>query len=347
METLLGGLLTDMKYTRRTVLAGLGLAGIEAVVSPVVKSAAVSALASPLAVRNMDAAACPFRLAVINDEITQDFEKACGIVAGEFGLQWIELRSMWDKNVTALNAKELEDARKILAEHKLGVTDIASPLFKTDWPGAPRSPLSETRDQFHADFDANAQDKLLEHCVSLAHFFATDRIRCFDFWRLDDVKPYRAAINAKLQQAAVRCAKDKLILLLENEMACNTATGEESAAVLHAVPNQNFMLNWDPGNAAAIGSTPYPDGYKLLPKERIGHCHCKDVVRKADGKYDWAPVGGGIVDWVGQLQALQHDGFRYGLSLETHWQGGGTPEASTRVSMAGLRATLTKAGISC
>ena len=39
-----------------------------------------------------------------------------------------------------------------------------------------------------------------------------------------------------------------------------TATGEESAAVLKAIPNKNFMLNWDPGNAAALGTTPYPDG---------------------------------------------------------------------------------------
>ena len=29
---------------------------------------------------------CPFRLAVINDEITQDFEKSCTIVAKDFGL---------------------------------------------------------------------------------------------------------------------------------------------------------------------------------------------------------------------------------------------------------------------
>lgn len=56
---------------------------------------------------------------------------------------------------------------------------------------------------------------------------------------------------------------------------------------------------------------------------------------------------GGIVDWVGQLQALQRDGFRYGLSLETHWRGAGTPEASTRIGMEGLKKTLTKAGISC
>jgi sugar phosphate isomerase/epimerase len=333
-----------MGYTRRRVLAGLGLAGLGTAIPPLLKKAAASSLPEPSSVAG---GTCPFRLAVINDEITQDFEKACQIASGDFGLHWIELRSMWNKNVTELDAKQIEDARKILNEHKLQVTDIASPLFKTDWPGAPRSSQSETRDQFHASFDASAQEKLLERCVSLCKFFHTDRIRCFDYWRLDDQKPYRAAINAKLQRAAERCAKDKIILLLENEMSCNTATGEEAAAVLNAIPNKNLMLNWDPGNAAAIGSTPYPPGYQLLPKNRIGHCHCKDVVSKPDHKYDWAPVGSGILDWVGQLEALQRDGFHCGLSLETHWRGAGTPEASTRISMDGLKKTLTKAGISC
>jgi L-ribulose-5-phosphate 3-epimerase len=334
-----------MVSTRREILASLGLAGIAAVMRPLVKSAAASSLTRAMAAGS---GACPFRLAVINDEISQDFEKACKIVSVDFGLQWIELRSMWNKNVTELDSKQIEDARKILDAHKLRVTDIASPLFKTDWPGAPRrSSQSETRDQFHADFDASAQNKLLERCISLCKSFNTDRVRCFDYWRLDDQKPYRAAINAKLKQAAERCAKDNITLLLENEMSCNTATGEEAAAVLKAIPNKNFMLNWDPGNAAAIGSTPYPAGYELLPKDRIGHCHCKDVVRKLDHKYDWAPVGAGIVDWVGQLQALQRDRFHFGLSLETHWRGAGTPEASTRISMDGLKKTLTKAGISC
>ncbi|MGA9507079.1 MAG: sugar phosphate isomerase/epimerase family protein [Candidatus Sulfotelmatobacter sp.] len=324
-----------MVYTRREMLTGLAVSGLAAAMGPLVEGVAAGA------------DACPFRLAVINDEITQDFEKACQIVSHDFRLHWIELRSMWNKNVTELDAKQVEDARKILNAHKLRVTDIASPLFKTDWPGAPRSSQSESRDQFHADFDAKGQDKLLERCISLCKSFNTDRIRCFDYWRLDDQKPYRASINAKLTQAAERCAKDNVILLLENEMSCNTATGEEAAAVLQAIPNRNLMLNWDPGNAAAIGSTPYPAGYESLPKDRIGHCHCKDVVRKPDQKYDWAPVGSGIVDWVGQLRALQRDGFHYGLSLETHWRGAGTPEASTRISMKGLKKTLTKAGISC
>jgi sugar phosphate isomerase/epimerase len=330
-----------MDYTRRNMLANLGKAGLGAALLSTVKSAGASSLMAA------GAGTCPFRLAVINDEITQDFEKACQIASRDFGLSWIELRGMWNKNITELSPKQIDDAHKILGEYKLRVTDIASPLFKTDWPGAPRSLQSEKRDQFHADFDANAQDKLLEKCISLAKTFNTDRIRCFDFWRLDDQKPYRAAINAKLQQAAERCAKDNLILILENEMSCNTATGEESAAVLKAIPNKNFMLNWDPGNAAALAGTPYSAGYDLLPKDRIGHCHCKDVVRKPDNKYEWAPVGGGMVGWVEQLQALKRDGFHHGLSLETHWHGAGTPEASTRISMDGLKKALATAGVSC
>ncbi len=290
---------------------------------------------------------CPFRLAVINDEITQDFEKSCEIAAKDFGLSWIELRGMWNKNITELNADEVAKAREILEKHRLRVTDIASPLFKVDWPGAPRSTESERRDSFHADFDFTAQDKLLERCISLCKAFGTDRIRCFDFWRLKDQKPYRTAINAKLKQAAERCAKDNIVLLLENEMSCNTATGEESAAVLAAIPNKNFMLNWDPGNAAAIGSTPYPTGYDLLPKERIGHCHCKDVVREPGKKYEWAPMGAGVIDWVGQFRALERQGYGMGVSLETHWRGAGTPAASTRISMQGLKTTLGKASISC
>ena len=294
------------------------------------------------------AASCPFRVAVINDEISQDFDHACSVTAHDFGLKWIELRGMWKKNLTELDTDEIKEAKKILAQYNLRVTDIASPLFKSDWPGAPVSKQSEKRDQFKADFDFKQQDALLEHCIDLAKTFGTDRIRCFDFWRLDDVKPYREAINRKLAEAARRCAKDKLILVLENEMSCNTAMGDEAAAVLAAVQEPNFMLNWDPGNAATFpDAVPYPNGYDALPKHRIGHCHAKSVVRKPDGKWEWAPVGQGVVDWVGQLQALKRDGYRYAVSLETHWRGAGTAEASTRVSMKGLKEALAKAGTGC
>ncbi len=324
-----------MSSTRRTFLAGLGVSAAAASIP----ASAVKALAS--------SASCPFRLAVINDEISPDFGHACEVASKDFGLNWIELRSMWKTNIVDLDAAQVAESQKILKKYNLRVTDIASPLFKVAWPGAPLANGRHSDRSFDAKHTFKQQEDVLERCIEMADAFQTNRIRCFDFWRLDDQKPYRAAINDKLREAAVRCAKSNKILLLENEMSCNTATGAESAAVLHAIPNKNFMLNWDPGNAAALGSTPYPNGYDLLPKERIGHCHCKDVVRKSGGGYEWAPVGGGIVDWVGQFRAFKRAGYHYAVSLETHWRGGGTKEASTRISMKGLKETLQKAGITC
>ena len=286
----------------------------------------------------------PFRVAVINDEITQDFGRACEITSKEFGMDWIELRGMWNKNLLNLDAKEIAEARSILEKNKLRVTDIASPLFKVDWPGAPKSKFSPQRDQFNADFTFKQQDEVLERSIELAKAFNTDRVRCFDFWRLDDQTPYRAAINEKLLDAANKAGQKEILLVLENEMSCNTATGAEAAKVLSEVPSPHLMLNWDPGNASERGEIPYPDGYSLLPKDRIGHCHCKDSVKKPDGKYAWAPMGGGVIDWVGQFKALKRDGYHYAVSLETHWRGASTAEESTRQSWAGMKKELQEAG---
>lgn len=302
-------------------------------------------------------ASCPFRLAVINDEISQDFDHACSVAARDFGLHWIELRGMWNKNISDLDGHEIAESQRILKKYGLQVTDIASPLFKVDWPGAPRKD-GQQRDQFHASTDFAQQEALLEHCIGLAKFFGTNRIRCFDFWRVQDIAPYREAINQKLRQAAEKCAPQGMILLLENEMDCNSGTAEEAAATLKAVSNKNFMLNWDPGNAGTFpGALPFPKGWDLLPKNRIGHCHVKNVKRDDSqapkpgrpmpGKFEWQPVGTGVVDWVGQIKALHAMGYHYGLSLETHWRGAGTPEASSRKSMADLKSALAEAGVRC
>lgn len=286
----------------------------------------------------------PFRLAVITDEISQDFDHACSIAANEFGMQWVELRALWNKSLLSLRSDEIEDARKILAKYELQVTDIGSPLFKVDWPDAPLPKNRKNRDLHSADFTFKQQDEVLEKSIEMAKVFKTGRIRCFDFWRLDDQAPYRKDINAKLDEAATKVGKHGLILILENEMACNTGTGTEAAKVLAAVPNSNLMLNWDPGNAVELGETPFPNAWDLLPKNRIGHCHCKDTAKSMDGKYAWAAVGKGVIDWVGQFKALKEMGYHLTVSLETHWRGGGTPEESTRQSWAGMKAALQAAG---
>jgi sugar phosphate isomerase/epimerase len=286
-----------------------------------------------------------FRVAVINDEVGQDFGRACEVIAHEFGLEWIELRGMWNKNLLNLDANEIAEARRILEKYKLRVTDIASPLFKVDWPGAPKSKFSPKAAQFNADFTFGQQLEVPDRSIALAKAFQTDRVRCFDFWRLEEPAPFRTGMNERLLTDALLAGKQGVTLLLENEPACNTATAAEAAKVLDAVKTEYLLLNWDPGNAASRGEIPYPGGYALLPKERIGHCHCKDVAKKADGKdYEWAAMGRGLIDWRGQFAALKHDGYKLGVSLETHWRGAGTPEESTRQSWAGMKDALQNAG---
>jgi sugar phosphate isomerase/epimerase len=289
---------------------------------------------------------------VINDEISPDFEHACHVASVDFGLSWIELRNLWGKSLTDLSTDQVSEAKGILKKYNLRVTDLASPLFKTDLPGAPLSKEVAHHDKFSPDVAYKAQDELLEKLIVLSKSFGTDRIRCFDFWRLEDSKPWREEINRKLTEAAERCEKQGLILLLENEMACNTGSGKEAAEVLSAIPNRAFMLNWDAANSGTFaGDVPFPDDYALLPKQRIGHVHCKNVIRTPGEKqtFEWQPVNVGLVDWVGQFRALKRDGYHYAVSLETHWRGApGTDaaavaEASSRISMQGLKECLNKA----
>ncbi|MBB5328039.1 sugar phosphate isomerase/epimerase family protein [Tunturiibacter gelidoferens] len=292
------------------------------------------------------AAQSPFKIAVISDEISQDFDHACSVIANDFGLHHVELREMWGKNLQASTDAEIAEALKILAKYNLQVTDIASPLFKVDWPGAPKSQYGSKGDMHGAAETAyKQQDEVLARSISLAKQFKTDKIRCFDFWRLDDVAPYRAAINEKLRATAEIVGQQGLLLVIENEFACNTATGREAAKTLNAIQSPHFALNWDAGNAVMRGELDaFPAGWDALPKNRIHHCHCKNAVKDDTGKIVWSPVDKGYIDWTAQFRALKQVGYRDAVCLETHWRGAGTPEASTRISWAGMKQCLINSG---
>ncbi len=76
------------------------------------------------------AATLRFKVGVISDEISQDFDHACYVIAKDFGLHFVELREMWGKNLQVSSDAEIANAQKILAKYSLQVTDISSPLYK-------------------------------------------------------------------------------------------------------------------------------------------------------------------------------------------------------------------------
>jgi len=309
-----------------------------------VRGAALATASLSLPLRSW-AVEAKFKVGVISDEISQDFDHACYVIKKQYGLDFVELRELWGKNLQQGSDAEIAEAQKILAKYGLQVTDIASPLYKVDWPGAPHSPYG-SKDDLHGAAETNfkQQDEVLQRSISLAKQFKTNKVRCFDFWRLDDVKPYRAAIDEKLQQAAEIAAKQNVLLVLENEFACNTATGREAAVTLAGVSSPNLALNWDPANAVMRGEfDAFPGGWTALPKNRIHHCHVKNAVKDASGKVVWSPVDIGFIDWAAQFNALKSIGYSDAVSLETHWKGPGTPEDSSNTSWAGMKKELVKA----
>ncbi len=100
------------------------------------------------------------------------------------------------------------------------------------------------------------------------------------------------------------------------------ATGHETGLVLASAKHPNLKVVWDPANALVAGETPFPDGYRAMPHQAIGHVHAKDC-RMENGVPVWVELGQGVVDWKGQLAALVSDGYRGWISLETHWPGPG------------------------
>src|SRR5579864_6621856 len=99
------------RVSRREFLAGIAALTAHMKVSPL-KYQQGSA-AQPLRSQNS-----PFRIAVINDEISQDFGHACEVASRELGMGWIELRTMWIKNVLDLNPQEITEAQRILKKNK-------------------------------------------------------------------------------------------------------------------------------------------------------------------------------------------------------------------------------------
>jgi L-ribulose-5-phosphate 3-epimerase len=290
-----------------------------------------------LAAAESGSGAFGWKLGIITDEITQKLEAAADFISS-YQLHYCELREIWDRNMMNLSAAEIDQARKIIQDHGLTVSDIASPIFKWDLPQMPAS--AEKRDTFNASFGEKDRDTLLKKSFELAHSFGSHKVRVFSYWRVSEPDKAYPYVRDSLARAAETAARDQIVLVLENEHTCNVGMGAELGRILTDINSPSFKGNWDPGNAVMLGEVPFPHGYEAVRAndiKRIGHMHVKDARKDAAGKVEWAPVGGGFIDWQGQFKALKRDGYDQTLSLETHYRRkDGNALESTRESLSGL-----------
>jgi sugar phosphate isomerase/epimerase len=267
-----------------------------------------------------------FRIGAITDEFSPDIEVASASMAG-LGMQCSELRMVFGKNIIDLTDEEIDRAVAIVKGRGLPVVSIASPLLKCTLPDAPDTDSRFQQDAFASRHTFENQPALTRRAFQIAHRTGAKIIRVFTYWRTVDPPAVFDRVVDALGKLADLAAAEDLIIGLENEHACNVATGAETKQVLDVLDHPALQVVWDPANAYISGENPFPGGYGLLPPGRIAHVHAKDC--KLDGhKPLWGPLGEQDIDWRGQMAALFRDGYTGYINLETHWPGPaiGSPE---------------------
>ena len=281
-------------------------------------------LALPIPLLARAAKLSEFRLGVTSDEIDDDLAVAAKFLK-EFNLGWAEIRNIWGKYNTELPVEKIREARKIMDEHGVKLSALATAFFRGPVP-----------------MDNTALDrewKLLDTAFTNADILGSKTIRTFAFTYPGNQKPDSAIYPRiyELQKEAARRAKARgfrlAIETLDNSYVWSSA---QAAALLKAVPEDSLGLTWDPNNVAGIEERPFPDGYKRLDPARIFHVHLRDWKREANGRVSWTAVGAGEFDNLGQIRALKRDGFKGTYTLETHWRSPQGKAYATRVSLTEL-----------
>jgi len=280
-----------------------------------------------------------FPIAAITDEFSPDLAAAVRSMS-EIGMTAAELRMVFGKNIIDLTDEELDRAKQIVSQQGMSVISIASPLLKCVLPDAPEVDSRFQQDIFASKHTFEDQPRLTGRAFEIAKRMGARIVRVFSYWRTVEPEKCFDRVVIALRALAEKAAKHDLIIGLENEQACNIATGEETARVLAAINHPHLQLVWDPCNAFVSGENPFPQGYRRLPVRRIVHVHAKDCF-VTDHKPTFGPLGECGIDWKGQVAALVADGYKGYISLETHWPGpGGDKHAGSMICGRNLKALV-------
>lgn len=270
------------------------------------------------------------RISAITDEIGRSTDEAIAF-AHKYGLSFIEIRNLPGKGeYFRLPEAEIKAEALRFQKEGLKVSFVNTGLMKFTWPGMEparsRPETPEAKEKRLASDQARWDNRIedLKKAIRCAHIMGCDKVRVFAGTRVADVRSTFSRIAETIggEMAAV-AEKEKIYLLLENEGSQNIATSQEIVDILKMMPSKWVGFNWDPHNAYGK-EVAYPDGYNLLPKKRMLNVQVKGkgVMPASAEKQDWKTI----------MQALDKDGYKGKIGLETHIFDG-TLIAAAHVSM--------------
>jgi len=265
------------------------------------------------------------RISAITDEIGKTPQAAIDF-AKQYDLQYLELRKVpRGQEYAFLPEDQVKEAAADFARNGIRISFMNSSLLKFTWPGTEavrRRPENEQarakRIQTESERFARRMDDL-RTAIRNCHILKVDLLRVFTGMRVAEPEKLYPRIVDVLGEMALVAQKEKIHLLIENEGSCNIATSGELAKLLKQLPSKWIGINWDSLNGLAQKEVPFPDGYEVLPKKRIGNVQIKGkTLLDYPEKMDWKKI----------FLTLQKDGYPGKIGLETHIFGEGQIAAS-------------------
>lgn len=122
-----------------------------------------------------------------------------------------------------------------------------------------------------------------------------------------------------LREAAEAAAAEGVVLALENHI---DFTSHEVARILDEVGSEHLRVNFDTGNTIRLFEDPVEAAARLAPY--TVSTHTKDIATRVRGgapseNFAWwpsCPIGEGVIDMAGVVEALRAGGFDGCLSVE-------------------------------
>ena len=257
-------------------------------------------------------------ISAITDEIGNTTDDAIAF-AHQYGLSFVEIRDRraeTRKEYFQLSEAEIRADALRFQKEGLKVSFVNTSLLKFAWPGMEpvrrRTETPEARDRRLASEKARWDRRMddLHKAIRCAQIMGCDKLRVFTGSRVAEPASVYSRIAETIggEMAAV-AEKEKVFLLVENEGSQNVALSAELAEIMKLIPSKWVGFNWDPHNAYGK-EVSYPDGYSLLPKKRMLNAQVKGkgVMPSSPEKEDWKAI----------FQALERDGYKYKVGLETH-----------------------------
>ncbi|MCP5117939.1 MAG: sugar phosphate isomerase/epimerase [bacterium] len=249
------------------------------------------------------------RVAAITDEIGKS-PAECIEFARKYRLDWLELRGVPGRRIRydALPEAELKEAAKQFSDNGVGISFLNTGLLKHMLPGT--TPVRERHrrpDAAQKSYERRLDD--LRRAIAAAHILGVDKLRVFAFFRVEDPVSLLPRVSEIIAEMGEIAASGNVQLLVENEASCNVATCAELAEMMRLAPAKSIGINWDPLNGTRFQEDPLPDGYRKLPKERIGNVQIKGKsILDYPEKLDWAAI----------IRTMVADGYQGKFGLETH-----------------------------